>query len=243
MGRERISRNKNAGEKIVVDIASITTGFWTQGYDIDPLAFDELTVVDGAITCTNPTLGANNLSNVGAYHGCCFHDFGPGWEDNFEVEIQYLFKRPMEASPLLSVVTSDSDFGAGMWQGNDLFPGPPITPIWLCGFIGSSNAAFRNDATSTRVLTNEEILLYSSSWRPFPQCSMIMRKTGGFYTLALNGRWLPGLKIPVPPALASSTTHGFCIDGNQLDGNHGAGGYRPPNWPAIAANLFTIRKL
>lgn len=235
-------RTKPANREIVLDISTLDPAFWTQGYDIDPVAFDQLTVVNGAITCSNPTYGPNNLANNGAYHGCAFHDFGSGWADDIEVEVNYLFRRPMEASPLLSVVTTDSDFGAGMWEGNDLIWGPPVTPIWLCGFIGSSNATFRTDAT-TRVLTADEHLMYSSSWRPHPQTQMVIRKTGGFYTFKLNGEWLPGLKMPVPPALASSTTHGFCIDGNQLDFTGGAGGYRPPNWPAIAANTFILRKL
>lgn len=238
MQRFSRTRTKPANREIHIDLSTIDPSFWTQGFDIDPVAFDELSVVNGYVTCANPDYGPNNSALFGAYHGCAFHDFGAGWEDDFEIELEWSALRPMEVSGLMHVVTSDTGFGAGLWPG---YFGPG-NGFWLMGQIGDSNANFAMEPSS-RFFNDAEDLKYSMPWRFSPPVRIIQRCSGGKYTWCYDGTWINSLTMDVPAGLVGSTTHGFCIDGNQLDGVLGAGGYRPANWPAITANTFTIRKL
>lgn len=238
MQRFSRTRTKPANREIKVDLATIDPTFWTQGFDLDPVAWDQLSVVNGYITCADPDSGPNNSALFGAYHGCCFHDFGAGWEDNFEIEIEWSAMRPMEAAGLMHVNTGTTGFGAGLWPsyfgaGNG---------FWLTGQIGDSNATIVLDP-SGRLLDEAEDLKYSMPWRVSPPVSIIARCASGKYTWCYDGTWINNLTFDTPAALVGSTTHGFAIDGNLLDGAFGAGGFRPPNWPAITANSFTIRKL
>jgi hypothetical protein len=242
----------------VDSLQTIDPAIWTQGYDFNSLAFDEMAVVDGWVTVPNPNQGPNNSLKDGAAHGCAYRDFGPDFADNFEIEIFWSAFRPCEATPLLHVDTTTNGFGAGFWPFFSLYPyAPPSAPtsIWGAGQIGRNNTFFSAEAPpASRALTDGQLAAYSPA-NPYlidaytanpPQpVSYKVRSSNNILTLAVNGEWT-SCRFPVPAELIGNTIHGFAIDNNQTDGVGGAGapggGWRRPSVPSMCGP-FTIRKI
>lgn len=240
-------------------LTTIDPSFWTQGYDFNPAAFDQMSVHNGYVTHPNPSTGPITDGSPAA-HGCCYHDFtgynGEDWSTDFEVDFTWAAVRAyppgqtnpyqvmaLEACPLIHVVESEAKFGLGMWPHWDLFSGAPgPQSAWGIGWIGDSNFNFGEFLGVVRVLNPGEMLAYSSLWRPSPPVVMTLRSTGNKLTVKLNGQFIPELTATIPEELRGSSTHGFAIDYNHADLNLGLGGYRPPNLPG-AMGPFTIRKI
>lgn len=258
MTRTSRSRSLDRATRYEDPLNTINPAYWTQAYDLNPSAFDQLSVYDGFVTCANPNSGPISSAVDGAYHGAAWHDFGAEFADNFEVDFWWSGIRAIEASPLLHVNTAADKLGVGIWPTWDLLPGSPIQSIWGVGWIGLDNTKFGYDA-STRSLTVNEHLQYSPNppgetyrppfgapvkypYGPYHPHKFTLRSCGGYITMKIDDQWADGVKLAIPVELVGSTKHGFAIDGNHADGNLGLGGPRPANIPC-GRGPFVIRRI
>lgn len=217
------------------DIGVDTLTDWTDA-SVASTAFDSLSILSGRVVVPDPDTGAINGTNPAA-HGVAWRDWshlGSWTGSRVAVGGWWTGERPMEATPLIHVVTSGSDeYGIGVWPGADLYPlVSGYQSVLLFGYVGNNNTNFEVTATRLFSALPENIDLEDGRRHHFE-----LRSWDGYWSF-----WIDGVIITpqvnnvdvdpwmaIPSSLLGSTKHGFALDNNQLDGNAGAGGARTPN--------------